>query len=342
MPGKYVPSMATIARELGVSVATVSRALKGHTRHSERTRARVLETAARLGYSPNLLVGGLRGTGTRTIGVSMDVPHDFFLGILNGIIKGLWREAYVPLVLSPMKNTAGFREADILHALAERRVDGVIARYGETSLMTAYSDELRARGLPIVLVDNDIQGSDIPFAGTDDYRGGWLAAEYLAALGHRVIAHLPGEQLTSPGYGRQHGFLDYLATRPEIAVRLAPADFTPADEVVRAFLVANPDVTAIFAASDHSAWAACRAAQRLGRRVPQDLSILGFGNLTLGQASTPALSTVDQRPEQIGENAAAMVLAAIRGEAATSEGKPVSLTQPQLIVRESTVSPSYV
>ncbi len=336
--GKYIPSMGRIAQELGVSITTVSRALKGEGRLSDGTKAKVLEAAGRLGYSRNLLVGGIRGSGTKTIGISLNVTEEYWSKLLDSLVAGLWRRGYAPLVLSPKQAEPGYAESDVLKAFLERRVEGVILRPLVHNATPEYFKELSARGLPIVFVDCELPGVEMPFSGTNDYKGGWLAAERLIALGHKRIALQPGAQLASTGRLRKQGFLDCAAKHPELSVAISKVEsFTPDRNALMELLSSTPRPTALALASDDLAAGAYEAAAALGLRIPEDLSVIGFGNLRDARLLKPALSSFEQKPQEIGENAVSMMLSLIGREPLP---KSKILSEPELLERESLAKPS--
>ena len=246
--GAYVPSMSAIARETGVAISTVSRVLQNDPRISKQTRENVLESAERLGYASNLLVKGLRGEGTRTVGVSMSLADEYHARLLNGISNEMWKKGYAPLYLHA-RNHSGFEEHKVFKGFMERRIDGVIARPVDYDEVKEFYEELIARGLPLVLIDCDIPGVDIPFSGTDNYLGGSLAAQLLFSLGHKVIGHAQGFQYGFPGGFRRRGFEDFFKNCPN--VKLLFCNETEAE--ISKMLLAKPSPTAIFAWNDHAA-----------------------------------------------------------------------------------------
>ncbi|MEI6425012.1 MAG: LacI family DNA-binding transcriptional regulator, partial [Lentisphaerota bacterium] len=269
--GAYVPSMSAIARETGVAISTVSRVLQNDPRISKQTRENVLESAERLGYASNLLVKGLRGEGTRTVGVSMGLGDEFHARLLKGLSDALWEKGYAPLYLHAINNKPGFEESKIFNGFMERRIDGVIARPCDYDEVKEFYDELVARNLPLVLIDCDIPGVDIPFSGTDNYLGGSLAAQLLFSLGHKVIGHAQGFQYGFPGGFRRRGFEDFFKNFPNVKLLFC----NETEEEISKMLLAKPSPTAIFAWNDHAAATIYDVAKKEKIRIPDDLSVLG-------------------------------------------------------------------
>lgn len=329
---RYASSMQDIARESETSIATVSRVLKDDPRISGKTRERVLQAARKLGYVANRLVTGLRGEGTRMIGVSCGMD-EYLASVYQQIVHCLWDERYVPLNLAPRPSAGGGDEQAVLQAFIERRVDGIIARPVMYAKVACVYEELRERGIPLVLIDCDIPDARIPFCGTDDFSGGRMAADYLIARGHRVLGHLPGYRLSHAGALREQGFLaGAQAGGARVVVAEDECGFSCQPEAAKKLLTGRRRPTAIFAANDTGACGAYRAAAELGLRIPEDLAVIGFGNLTVGAQLQPALTTFCQHPELIARQAVDMVLQQISdGDFRPSH----SLVSPQLLQRES-------
>lgn len=330
---KYVPSMADLAKETGVSIATVSRVLKGDARISGATKEKVQDAASRLGYTQNLMVNGIRGSGNRTVGVSMPVD-DYYSRVFNGISAALWERGCVPLTVPP--NLGGVKEREILTAFVERRVEGVIARPIVYAEIVDRLKILKERGLPMVLVDCDIEGAGIPFSGTDDYEGGRQAAERLVALGHKVVGHLTGYMLSSSAKGRCEGFAARLSSFPgTVERRFVSTGFSAKEPQVEEMLLSEPRPTAVFAANDSMAAVVCAVARRLGLRLPEELSVIGFGDLPFSRLSSPKLNSFDQSPEKVGAIAVEMLFEEISGVRVPGAGRRVSLLKPLYVERES-------
>ena len=173
-------------------------------------------------------------------------------------------------------------------------------------------------------------------------RGGRLAAEHLLNLGHRRLAHLMGPPLPSTSRKRRAGFVAAVEAAGLVPLVSSPAsDFQAGGDAAESLLAANPRPTAIFAANDYLALGACRAAERAGLRVPEDLSVLGFSDLSFARSVGPPLSTFAHDPQRIGGNAVEMLLE--RLDAPGDPDEPAEprrrLVAPRLIVRHSAAPP---
>lgn len=335
----YSPTMGAIAKTARVSVSTVSRILNGRAgRISPETAEKVQRLAVQMGYSPNFLASSLsRGHGSRTIGIGVALTGGFYPAIIDGIVAELCQEGYAGIVQPPWPDHSP-NEREVLDSFLERRVEGVIIRPHHYEARAEYFQELNERRLPLVLVDVELHGLKMPFCGTDDHAGARQGTEYLLELGHRVIGHVAGCQLTRTGALRKRAFLETVAAWPNARAQLCRSEtFDPAGEDIRELLQRSPRPTAIFAASDIGAIAVYREAARLGLRLPEDLSVLGFADLEFAAAMLPALSTLDQQPQLIGRSAARLVLELIGAK--TPPDPPVRLTIPRLVIRSSTIPP---
>jgi DNA-binding LacI/PurR family transcriptional regulator len=338
-----VVSIDEVAREAGVSTATVSRALSGRGHVSDATRARVEAAAKALGYVVSASASSLASGRTRNIGVLVPfLDRWFFSTVLSGIASALMRQGY-DITLYSLSDDREQRRRVFDTFLRRQRVDGVIAISLE--LDDEETDRLLELSLPIVAI-----GGPNPRLSTlsvDDVAVARQATEHLLSLGHREIAHIGASpefdiDFHVPTHRRQ-GFEHALAdagipARPDL---FEPADFTIEGGFGAAMrLLERAAPTAVFAASDEMAIGALLAARELGRRVPDDLSILGIDGHELGGFFR--LTTVDQFPRGQGERAAEAILAVLNGQdaaAGAAGGSPAiehGSLPFELIVRGST------
>ena len=330
-------SLRDVAAAAGVSVAAASYALNerpGEVGH--QARARILAAARRLDYHPNGLMRAVRTRRTRVIGVLVpSIQSGFFPAIIDGI-EGVASAAGCQIVIC-QTNMQPDRTAREIAMLRERRVDGFIA----TPMFrdnTVY-ERLGHADQNLVLIDYDLKGVPIPAVRSDDLRGADLAVSHLIRLGRRRIATLlhpradfPARlQLRFQGY-RQALRRAGIAFDPQLALEVG-WEITEGEELVRRLLRERIDFDAVFAPSDMAAIGAMLALREAGRRVPDDVAVVGYCNLREGQHLTPPLTTVNQHPELIGRTAAQLILDRIAGKA--PETAKVHWIEPELIVRES-------
>ncbi len=340
------PNLRGLAAEAGVSLATVSRILnrgEGHLFAQETTR-RVMATAERLGYRPNLLMRGVLTGKTRTIGVMAPNNSAFYSGVIAGIHDTLAEQNYA-LLLSWNKEDTPSPDSDLeralIHRMIDRRVDGIILRPTHDNVSDMYFSEVWERNIPLVAVDRELVRVHCDFAGTDDKLGGQLAAQHLLDLGHRRLGHLAPPRDVSTARDRREGFEQAIlrAGNGAYCLVLETKGFHKVYPEAMELLAQTPRVTAVFCPSDEAAQEFYRAATDSGLRIPQDISVIGFADLPVASFLHPRLTTLRQNPERIGCQAANLLLARIEGRMTGEEVRKERLA-PELIVRDSTAPPA--
>lgn len=327
-------SQQDIAREANVSRVTVSLVLAGKDQTSEETRKRVLEAAKRLRYRPNLLVQGMQTGRTGAVGVIMPPSMHFHGQIARGIHDELMTADVVPIQLwtNPRTGTKD-TELEQIHRLIDRRVDGVIIFPVDASVPDVHFQEIWQRNIPLVTVDRETT-THADHVGTDEERGGKLAAEHLLGLGHRKFLHVKFSSTTGNLQRRWMGFKTVVeksgGTCELIACELE--DFT---DLTRAALAKPGRATAVFAATDPIAMKVYNAAASVGLRIPQDVSVVGYADFPFSADMVPPLTTVKQDPYQMGRQAARILLDRIL-DRAESDAPHHWHFAPELIVRDST------
>jgi LacI family transcriptional regulator len=331
-PEEVVPTIAQVAKQAGVGVATVSRVLNCSPAVREETRRRVLDAIAELGYAPNAAARALSTGRTRAIGVVAPFfTRPSVIQRLRGISRVLAGGGY-QLVLFGVEQP-GERE-EYFRALPDGGgLDGVLSislcpTDGELERFTA-------AGVPVVLIDHP--HALVPAVHTDDRAGGRLATEHLLELGHARIAFLGDREGAEFGFTssamRRAGYEAALANAgigvdPEL-VRLGPYEREVAAAMTRELLEGGDRPTALFAASDTQALAALEAVRALGASVPGDLSIVGYDDIEL--ARYLGLTTVAQPLEESGVRGTELLLAVLEGAPAPSRQLEV-----ELMVRSTT------
>jgi DNA-binding LacI/PurR family transcriptional regulator len=333
-----VTSIKDVARDVEMSTATVSRALRGLQGVSEATRERVLESSRRLGYVPSPSAAGLASGHTRTVAVIVPrVTQWFFAAIVQGAEEVL-RERGYDLLLYNLAGDASARHRVFETSLLTKRVDAVLVLSLKPS--PDELDRLARLGRPVTIV-----GADMPGWATvriDDQEAAAAATRHLVDLGHRRIGYIGGAtegvlDFTAPS-ARLTGYRCTLesAGLPLLAELEADGEFTVAGglRAAQALLTIDDRPTAIFAASDEMAIGALRAARDLGLRIPEDVSVIGIDDHEM--ASYFDLTTVSQPVHEQGRVAAAQVLAALTG----GDWRPEQVILPtELLVRRTTAAP---
>ncbi|HLJ47976.1 MAG TPA: LacI family DNA-binding transcriptional regulator [Bryobacteraceae bacterium] len=333
---KSVTTIVDIARKLKLSPMTVSRALTGNREVSERTRQKVLRTATALGYQPNRWARSLVTRRSSIIGIVIpDISHSFFAEITCGVEEVIEKSGYDILLCHSRSNAE--RERSEISMLVGSRVDGLIVASVQPEQSPEPFTRLTEMKVPFVLVDRFFPKSEFASVRVDDRIVGRLATECLIALGHRRIAHIEGRGI-SPGSFRKLGHLDALKAA-SIASRkewILEGDFSleSGREAMRAILRMKPRPTAVFAANDPMAVGAVYACRDAGLRVPEDISIVGAGNIESPHHPNPFLTTVDWPREELGRVAATILLESIKP---SGEMQPTSkVFEPRLLIRQST------
>lgn len=334
------PTLGSIAQETGVSITTVSRILSGKKlgNFSQETIARVKAIAEEQRYRPNRLVHGMQTGQTGLVGVMMPAHGGFYGRVLAGVHDELVISERAPIVLWTRHDAVaqeGRSELEQIHTLVDLRVEGIILKPIFDAASDEYLHEIFERHIPLVVVDRALPKIRANFVGNDDHSGVAAILEHLLGLGHRQIGYYGPETMVSTGAERYDAFCSGLLRKKGITVltHLTP-DWHASPESAEELLKQGP--TAVVAVNDDFAHAIYVAADRLGLKIPDDLSVTGYGNAAVSEFFHPPLTTVDQHPYEIGRCAARRLLSQIRHP---SEPKRKELLPADLLVRGSTGHP---
>ena len=323
-----------VARESGVNVSTVSRALNGGYGVHADTRELVAAVAKRLRYRPNRVARGLVTGRSHTLAlVVSDIRNLFFAEVARGAEDAAYRAGYdLVLCNSDLDPEKQMRYAQLL---AEKRVDGILMN-SVAALSRKQQEQLSGLGVPIVLLNKTAPRGAFSTICADNEAGGALAAEYLLRLGHRKIGHLTGPKHHGNMTERVKGFVARLeaARKPVRPVVLyGKNNYQGGAGLARQLMEQCPDVTAVFAGSDVMAFGAIRALMEAGRRIPEDVSVMGFDDVELASIVHPPLTTIRQPKYEMGQAAVETLLRlAGRGEAKNPEHR---LFGVELVERQS-------
>jgi LacI family transcriptional regulator len=334
-----VVRMKDIARELGVSVVTVSKALRNHDDISEETRAKVLQRMRDLNYRPNLAARALV-TGRSYI-VGFVVPgllHSFFGEIAKGLTNVFRKKGY-GLVIATSEEEQELEQQEIEQLLA-RQVDALIVASTQTS--TDSFRRIEEQNVPYVLIDRRLAGLTANFVGVDDQSVGMMATEHLIQCGCKRVAFMYGPGL-SPARGRLEGYRRALekhglAIRPEyVRAHDDTGDATDAAAyaTMKDLLTLPEPPDGVFGFNDQFAVNAMKATLDAGLRIPEDVAFVGSGNIHHADFLRVPLTTIDQNSIAIGERAAKIALAMI--ESKTPISPKTVLLEPRLVVRQSSM-----
>ncbi len=327
-----------IAKDLGVSIITVSKVLRNHSDISEKTRQRVLQRMKELDYQPNMTARALVTGHSYAVGfLAPELTAPFFALISRGMHVALKKKGYSLIISSSFDNQdLERREIDMLLA---RRVDALVI--ATTQQTTESFRHIQDKQIPFVLVDRNIQGMEANFVGVDDRVIGHMATQHLLEMGCRRIAHIRGPA-GSTAMGRLEGYRQALFEKgipfkEEMVKAIQYCDkecINNSYTAVKELLACKPRPDGIFCFNDPCALGATKAILENKLRVPQDIALIGSGNFLFTDFLRVPLSTVDQNAEAIGDRAAKLAMHLVESKTPV---KPKSiLLEPNLIVREST------
>jgi len=330
--------MKDIARDLGLSQATVSKVLRDHPDIGEATRQRVLERVKELDYQPNSLARSLVTGRSYLIGlVAPSLLHPFFAEVALALSGAIRDKGYFLIVSSSEEDPELEREE--VSRLLGRRLDAlVIASAGSNVEMFERMD---SKGQPYVLIDRDLTGLTANFVGINDEKAGSLATEHLIDMGCRRVAHIRGQD-NSTGTGRFEGYRQALRHRniPFVQEYVVSRSFVDTEttrqgaEAMRILLECDQKPDGVFCFNDPLAIGAMSTILEAGLRVPEDIALIGCGNLPNNDCLRVPLSSIDQHSQMIGQRAAELVLNLIESKQ-TPRARTVIL-EPTLVVRSST------
>jgi LacI family transcriptional regulator len=330
-------TMKDIARDLGVSVVTVSKVLRNHSDISAETRKRVLQRMKELNYQPNPAARTLVTGRTNLIGLIVpDLVHPFFAEVAKGISARLRTQEY-SLIIASSEDDASLERSEVDQMLA-RRVDALILASTQSSNETIR--RIQERDLPYVLLDRKIAGVSANFVGIDDVMAGTMATTHLLEIGCKTIAHIGGSDV-STAVERQVGYSMALARHgmslpPEYIVKYGRGDDSgdaAGYSGMKRLLQLNPRPDGVFCLNDPVAMGAMRAIVEAGLRIPEDVAMVGCGNVHYDDLLTVPLSSIDQDSHNLGASAAKLAISIIKRK---TESAPKSLIIPaKLVVRAS-------
>ena len=329
-------TMKRIAADLGVSITTVSKVLNNHADIGPATRARVLARVEELGYRPNAVARSLSLRRTHTLGVVIpDLMHSFFVEVVAGIEAVASARGYGLLLCSSSENPR--KERSELEMLRSRQVDGILLASVHGSHNSELLQRIVAHGGALVMIDRD----DHPRVRchrvlTDDELVGRMATEHLIAQGRRAIGHIAGPPITH-SRRRESG---YLAALHDAGIDpptswIVRGGFMETDgyQAMQALLAAEPRIDAVFAANDPAAIGALQAIWDAGLRVPDDIAVVGAGDIAHGDLLRVPLTTVGWAKEELGRRAAELIFEQLTAREELAFRRII--VPPHLVVRES-------
>ncbi|HUI11481.1 MAG TPA: LacI family DNA-binding transcriptional regulator [Bacteroidota bacterium] len=329
-------TIVDIARKIGVAPSTVSRALSDHPDVNKATKEKIKKLAKELHYSPNTIARSLKSNRTTTIGVIVpEIQHDFFASAISGIEEIAYQSGYT--IILCQSNESYEREVVNTNALMHQRVAGVIASISQSTKSGEHFRDLLRRKIPLVFFDrvcDDVPASKVVI---DDRRSAHGAVAHLIQRGYTRIAHFAGPKDLGIIIQRKEGYEEALRQGgiavPDGFIRYGGLHEADGYRSMDCMLKEDTIPDAIFAVNDPVAIGAFQRIKEAGLKIPGNIAIVGFSNNKITALVDPPLTTVHQRPIDMGKKAAEILLDSI--ENGTIEPKTYTL-EAELVIRGST------
>jgi DNA-binding LacI/PurR family transcriptional regulator len=329
--------MQDVADAVHVSKQTVSAVINAKPGITEETRSRVLEAIQRLGYRMDLTARSLRTGRTRTVALIVTDVSNPVAGTMARASEELAYSKGYNLVLNNTHDDLA-REDFYINSVLERSLDGVMfisARDESTAL-----EKLEGEGIPVVVIDRVPQNYSGPAVVLDNWHAGSLAGEHLAQLGHQRVAHVGGPESVHIARERMAGFRTVIQQQSLQLIDAEPAAGWRIEDGYRAttrLLQRGCAFTALFCAGDQLAIGAMRALREAGRRIPNDISVIGLDDIDLAKYLSPPLTTISQSIAEMAALGVQMLINLVEGRVPAEHRIVI---EPRLVARESTAASS--
>ena len=332
--------MKDIAKVFGISVATVSRALKDSPRISEERRMAIQQYAREHNFYPNAIAESLRNCRVmqpKIIGVIVpELAHYYFSSILSGIEEEASSRGYQIMVAQSREKYS--QEVRICQSFYENKVCGIIVSQAKDTTKHDHFDSLMRSGVPLVFYDRICTGVNASRVVVDDYKGAFNAVEHLIATGCSRIAFLGSPMTLEISKNRYNGYKDALlkhGMKLDNSLTHFCDNRADAEVLVPDMLRGDNPPDAFFAVNDDTAIGVLYAAKRMGYKVPDDISVCGFTNGQRAVACDPMLTTVEQRGAQVGKEAVDILIRRVEGETPKDKVEK-RIVRTKLILRGTT------
>jgi DNA-binding LacI/PurR family transcriptional regulator len=327
-----------IAKKLGLSASTVSRALSDHPDISKETKEKVHAVAREMDYHPNTIAKSLQQKQSMIIGVAVpQVKHYFFASIMAGITDVAYQAGYTVMICQSNEDVK--REINNIDVLISHRVAGLLISVSSTTTNSDHFIRFKQRGIPLVFFDRVCTDVNVSTVVVDDHDGAFHATEYLIGKGHRCIGHLGGPESLSIGRLRFEGYCDALKEHgiPICEDRIVRGGLNEEDgtESASKLLEQAKDIPdALFCVNDPVAMGAIIHLKQKGFQIPKDIAIVGFTDSPMAEIMEPPLTTMRQPAYDIGKTAAELLVDQIQNPSHRSH--PVhKVLKTELIIRKS-------
>ena len=305
-----------VAKRAGVSQMTVSRVMSGSGYATKEVRGKVEKAAREMGYVRNALAGSMHTGKTNVVGVLIPLHSEFHVGIVRGIYEQLFKQGYSMILGWPpehLPESSDTTELSHINRILEQQVEGLIIRPSHDDAENNYFEEVFNKNKPIVCIDRDLPNANINYVGTDDLWGAGEAARKLLDYNHKSFLLIYGPLQISTAQQRRDGFKKVITkSSGTICHEVTNNDLTDTwlDEAVNLYKEKKP--TAVFCYNDIHAVQFTHAINKIGVRVPEDVSVVGYSGLEDLQASQPKkLTTMYTDTQDIGKKAVDLLLKSV-------------------------------
>ncbi|HXB44874.1 MAG TPA: LacI family DNA-binding transcriptional regulator [Puia sp.] len=333
-------TIASIARELNIAPATVSRALRNHPKISDKTKKLVHKIANKLNYKTNKVASSLRSGKTHMIGVIVPSAEiNFFGSVVHGIESVANSHGYNVLIFQ--SNESHLHEVKGIETLLAARVDGILVSIAKDTKEYSHFAQVQKREVPLVFFDRANDTIGVPSVVIDDYRGAFIATEHLIKQGYKNIAHVAGPQNIKVFDDRLKGYLGALHANK---IKVKKKYIYPGNVSIESgrnaalhFLSLKMRPDAVFAAEDFTALGVMKELKDNKLKIPEEFGVFGFANEMFGEHITPTLSTIDQQTVLMGKEAFKMLLQFIEQKGYPALAQKKIVLPPIPIFRESSM-----
>jgi len=340
-------TLKKIARELDVSISTVSKSLSDSAEISDETRQKIKAFAKLYNYKPNNIALSLKNKKTKTIGVIIpQIVHHFFTTVISGIEKVANENGYN--VIIGLSNESFTKEVINMEMLANGSIDGFILSVAkETQLLKDYHhlEETISQGIPIVMFDRALKEIECDKVVVDDTEGARASVAKLISMGSKNVGIITTKDYVNVGKLRTAGYEralleNNIPLNENFVLKLRDEindteNIEELEKEIFSFLNRNPEIDSVFAVNEIYAITAMKVLQKLGKSIPEDIKVIGFTDGFLSKFSNPSLTTVSQHGKLMGEKAAELLITRLDQDEIVTDYKTI-IVETELIEREST------
>ncbi|MCK4894616.1 MAG: LacI family DNA-binding transcriptional regulator [Calditrichia bacterium] len=326
-----------VAKALGISTMTVSRALNNKPNVSEETRRKVRQTSRTIGYFPNHIAKSLVLRKTDTIGVVVpEITHSFFPEVVSGIEEICYKKGY-HLILAHSAENAN-RETDVIYTLTSNQVDGLLISTAQSVEDFLVYQQIIQRGLPLVFYDRCVKGIGASCVSIDDEECASQITEHLIEHDYYPIAHISGPSRISIGISRQNGFKKalkkhHLEVKDKLIVEAGLQEADGYQAMQQIFKLPRGEwPRAVVAVNDPAAFGAMNAIYERNLKIPDDIAIVGFSDDIRAELMPTPLTTIRQNAYEVGKKAVEKLIAVINND---SDNNEEIIVTGELIIRKS-------